>query len=654
MGLTLRTTHENLPAGSVVVNRRLTINEMDENFIFLQNLISGLTPITYSDAVSLRDSAEIVPGQYYLISDAQPDLYGSDSDFNFGDGTTVLIKGIDSTHFSTSGHGMFYNPNYYNGDTGYYVWDSYQTYNPNDYVIYGGRVWKLVSEGDTNPVDYFNMGNAWAAQDYTNDTYYNIVWDEIEYDFNNDFINSRYDALNNNLVKDIYNTRWFYCLSYAIQAFRWGHRMLNGMSPQYGGVSDCTVIDSYFACLNYTNGRIINVNLEGGSIMGDIRMYNSSLLTNITLKDFSTIGSDSFNSDDNIYLDNAELTNITLTNSSLRNIYLGNDSSMNNITLENNCSIYNIDFNNDDSGTNCYMEYISLKNESIISDITLNGNNSGSCYFRNINLTNESKIQNSDFYLSNSSENDVYLRRLDFTNQAEMTYIHLESNDDSSAYFEDITVSNDSYITYIEAYGTWFSNIEISSDSALAGNYEDGFADNSSFSYITITNGSNILGDYSEEDHTGDGTIYFNNSSIDYLSLSNDSLFTGPFDMNSSSAIRNFSLDCGYFGGRDQDTGNLYYIYIENSDIDNLVIERYSWMSNIDLIDSTLSNSKISNYSRISSDSDGDSVYINNSTLDYINIINHSYIGYDRVDIRDNSNWYDITIENDSKIGGYI
>lgn len=641
MGLTLRTTHDNLPAGSVVVNRRLTINEMDENFIFLQNLISGLTPITYSDAISLRDNEEIIAGQYYLITDAQPDLYGSDSDFNFGDGTAVLLRGVDSTHFSTGGHGKFYIPNYYNSDidSGYYVYDSYQSYNLNDYVIYGGRVWKLTNEsGNLSADGYLTMGDAWTAQDYTNSNYYTIVWDEIEFDFDNNYINSRYDAINNNFLQNTYNTAYFYCLINTIQGFRWGHRF------QDGGVSDCSIINSYFGCLNYTNGRITGITLENHSAIYDVQLYNDSYLDLINLKQLSSINS--------IYLDNAYMSNIVLTNnSSIYDITMNENSYMSNITLENNSLIYNIDFNDDTSGTTCYIEYISLKNECSIHDITLNGNDSGYCYIRDINLANSSTIYNTTLYL-NSYENDVYLSRLDFTNSAEMKNIYLESSDGYSAYFEDITMSNDSYIDSIEAYGSDFSNINISSDSAFAGNYDSVFAYYTSFSYITITNASNFVGDYDGEgDNDGDGSIYFDSSTLKYISLTNNSLFTGPFEMNSDSSIINLSLDYGYFGGMDQDGEYISSIYLESSSINNLLIERYSWISNLDMHYTNMYNTKISNYSRISSNDE--SVLLTGSTLNYITLDNNSYIGYDRVEI-ESSDWNNITIKNNSKIGGYI
>ena len=46
MGLILRKTHDNLPEGATVSNSRLSIEQMDNNFIFLQSIAGGNQDLT--------------------------------------------------------------------------------------------------------------------------------------------------------------------------------------------------------------------------------------------------------------------------------------------------------------------------------------------------------------------------------------------------------------------------------------------------------------------------------------------------------------------------------------------------------------------------------------------------------------------------------
>jgi hypothetical protein len=645
MGLILRVPHYPLPSGATVSSTKLTLQQMDENFIFLQNLISGLTPLTVEEAVDLKNNSQIVIGQSYLITDADPSLYGTQSAFVFGDGTNIILQGIDVNSFSSNGYGKFYNPNY----ASYSVWDDRLSYNTNDKVIYGGRVWnKTGNSGHSGSLDYLSLDEDWTTLSYTNTNYYNVVWDEIEYDFNNNFICSRYDALNNNLVKNNYDVQFFNCEMWPIQGFRWGHNINDG------GVTNCNIINSYFGCLNYVSGQIYNINYTNFCVSYNINLYSNSKIDNINLQDYCS------------------LSNFTICGGSIYNIKMENDSSINGFSLNGD----DIEINNN----SCYISNISLINNSSIYDFSLNPNNLDSeTYLTNISLSNGSSINGFDLYsydytsTSTSLENIIidnncsiydfsltadnnycssYLYDISLTNTAEMSNFSLYAGStSSSSYFEDIVISNDSYITSIEAYQTYFANFNISTDSFFGGGL---YAENTQFSYITLNNYSYIIGDYETDDNiTGDGSINFYGSTFRNISLSNNSIFTGLFSASSSS-ISNLKIDYGYFGGRDQDSEDLFSNSMVNSTIDNLLIERYSWISNLEMHYSNIYNSKISNYSRISSDGGtNSSILLNGSTLNYINLNNHSYIGYDRIELN-NSNWYDVTLENDSKIGGYI
>lgn len=58
------------------INRRLTVQEMDGNFTYLENLAQtggtgggGVIEKTYSQLVSLMNTSALAPGTYYLITD---------------------------------------------------------------------------------------------------------------------------------------------------------------------------------------------------------------------------------------------------------------------------------------------------------------------------------------------------------------------------------------------------------------------------------------------------------------------------------------------------------------------------------------------------------------------------------------------------------
>ena len=634
MGLILRTNHTNLPVGAVVQNTRLTNAQMDANFIFLQSIASGgtfsigigatgpqgpvgnqgpvgatgpqgatgnqgpqgatgtnglagpnglssldLVTLTVASASQWMENGWITTGNPYLITDADPYLYGGaglspSNIFNFGEGTNILLYGVDENNFTTSGYGKFYNPKY---DV-YNVWDITATYSVDDKVIYGGKVWNLTGTASVGYSDYWTLDSDWNVLDYTDTTYYNVVWDEVEYDISNNFISSRYDAINNNKVSSNYLVQYFYCEAYPIQGFRWGH----------SNVSNCTIENSYFGCLNFVSGDIYNINLS-----------NTSAIYNIDLRD------------------GGELYDINISNLSQLSSFTIDGGKVYNITITNGSELYDFNINT----SNCYLENITINNNSSIGQFILSEENGNPCYFENITLDNDSQIYG----------------------------ISLYSNNNDLSYFQDITITNDSYINYFTATASYLQNANISNDSQIAGVYME----NSNIVQMELTNSAYFIGDINTDDgFSGDGDIIITDSNLEFIKLTNNSLFTGPITIASGSTIRNLYMEDSYIGGREQDNNDLFNIVIDNSTIDNLSLDSGSYIANIEMYNSTLKNTKLSNYSKITSD--GDSIYIEDSQLDKITISNHSYIGYDRIEIINGTNWYDVKLDNYSKIGGYV
>ena len=237
------------------IGRRLTIAEMDGNFTYLESISGSSQTIVISatQAPDMVANNQIIQGATYYIKSVHddgvfPGLYG---------GTDIMLTGLASSQFSTNGYGKFYNPYY----ASYSVWDAENGYDEGNEVIYGGKVW--LNKGSYEPNDNSDVftlnSDNWDVQAFTS-SYYREVWDEIEYDINFNWICSRYDALNNNLVKVNFDSSiWFYCGVTPIRMFRWGHNLFDG------GVSSCEIINSYFGCLNYVNGSVAGVKMDNFS-----------------------------------------------------------------------------------------------------------------------------------------------------------------------------------------------------------------------------------------------------------------------------------------------------------------------------------------------------------------------------------------------------
>ena len=687
MGLTLRVPHEILPSGATVSNSRLTLEQMDNNFIFLQNIagngnISAI-PLSFSQSLDLMSSGGVLQGQSYLIQNTNQSLYGTGSAFGFGLGTNVLLVGLDSYNFSKNGWGQFYNPIYldYNFETstsfGYPVWDytGASTYNINDVVIFGGQVWQNITGTYGTNESYFQLDNTnWSLISYTNSNYYNVVWDEIEFDFALDsefsegvlgdsgYIVSRYDAINNNLVKMESDTRFFWCDVSPIQMFRWGHR------DSQGGVSNCTINSSYFGCLNYVSGQINGVSLNNFSSIFDLQLINNSYFYGINLSNGANISS--------VTIDNSSVYSIDISNNYLDgynsntgiySCYIKN-SLFYSIVLKNNSYFYNIDI----IGSEVYKiymenegyfynnsEYNSIYN-SEINDITItNGSyiyNIGitDSYFGQITLDNESYIYSDLDYTNYSiSGSEMYNISLDNYSYINDFYCY----DDSSLY--NVSLDTNSYLQYIYIDNSSTSNLVLSNNSSISGNssgqYGLIYLDNSVFDYFNFQNDSGIILNATGENGPGANFALYE-ATMTNINLSNNSTFNiadPSFFLIGGANISNINLqnksiiNCGFNSNNSivvVDSSYIEYIDITNfSSFTDLILTDNSYIRRIELTnDSSFYNNTLGTQSSISdiilTDSDIDNVTItDNSGLYNIqmsdsaifsNILdNYSYIG---------------------------
>ena len=157
---------------------KLTVDEQDEI------IIGEITQMTLEEASSMIVSSSVTAGVFYQINGVNANLYG---------GTSIITCGLSNNSFSSNGWGQFYNPPY----------ATIPVYNPNgsysigQQVIYGGFIWVNTTGNIGSIIDNFNLDTGDWLLDPFNETDYNIVWDEITYDWANDYITSRYEAISN-------------------------------------------------------------------------------------------------------------------------------------------------------------------------------------------------------------------------------------------------------------------------------------------------------------------------------------------------------------------------------------------------------------------------------------------------------------------------
>lgn len=685
------------------IGRRLTIQEMDGNFTYLEGLAQGgsITELTVAEALDLVTNSGVKAGFSYLITDAHRGLYGASSSFTNGQiGTNIILRGLDDTHFSSNGYGKFYNPIY----ASYSMWNSSATYSIGDKAIFGGQVWTNTTGNTGNSLgDGYDSSSFisldpedWSVQVYTDNTLYNCVWDEVEYSLSDDFIISRYESANNNYVNNASRTFWFYCEINPIQSFRWGS--FNEYGPT---VTNCSVIDSYFGCLNMINGNIDTVELTSFSWIYNISLTGYSWLYSIKVGNNSGINT--------FTLDNSSLRNIILENNStmydfginssgyMEYINISNFSSIHGfnldggyirkVTLEDDSSIYyftlwdsnfmewiNLSFGSIygfNLYTGSYIEEINITNDCEISNFDLYNNSYFSCitlegdsymesitlyqssYFENISIKHDSSVRG--VMLCDDSGSDCYISNIEITNNS-----HLWDSDDTiylnnGGYMDSIKIDNNSEITDIVMYGDsyvpYMQNIIVSNGSVIDNIYFN------AYDYQSYIDKLTIIG-------SGFESIQLNDSYMDYINVSNgliDNLY-----LSSNSYIQYIEVLNGAISSSNWITENSDSIYLNNSHMSVVTINQSILSGYLSLESSYLTNVHLSNYSTIvggyryygdAVNNFGEynySIILGNSGLDTITLENSSMFGLGSFGLTNSSYVSNISLDNESKLSGYI
>ncbi len=381
-----------------------------------------LVTLNIEDALDLMSDGQVIPGAPYLITNVDPSLYG---------GTDFLTMGIATNRLAESGYGKFYNPNYYEIN----MWNQDNTYDIDDLVCYGGMVWRnTTGTNANNSQDNFQLNSdEWASLGYDENNY-NIVWDQIEFSFEFNNILKRHDVIGNNTVTlSASSLYWFFCAMNPIKIFKWGWIVYG----QYG-VSNCTITDSYFNCLNVSqNSLISNVTMTNQSSIMYMIMENTSYITNLRMDNSSSIWS--------LLLSGSNVNDVVFNNTSFGNTLTLTDSTMQYITVDNNSLLSNLSLSQSN------LEYIYVGLQSSIDQVSLTDTN-----ITNLRMDNKSSFQQCTF------TNNSYVRQIDMIKSVfynltlDSSHLNDLTMDDgmlSSLNATDYTMSNCKFISAQSHFG---------------------------------------------------------------------------------------------------------------------------------------------------------------------------------------------------------
>ena len=358
--------------------------------------------VTRSELEDLVNDNALQVGALYIITNADESLYG---------GTELYLRAISENELEKRGVGKFYNPKYDQSIDGYGILDDDTTYMEGDSTIWGGKHWRCLSDDvDGGIVDQFTLdSDFWEAIEY-NDTDYNVAYDEIVYDYDNDWIAERHEVEGGNIVScskatydwDNYAGEGF---EYnAIKYFQWG----NVFKEDYGkGLTINKVTEGWFECLNskcevitnniLNNGNIYNNTLNSGSVQYNIlnngNIYNNTLNSGSVSDNTLNRGGIRNNTINDSHVSGNNINGGAIFNSVLNGIYIrsnilnGGDINFGNITSDiSNTVFYNSSSSTITLGTTA--KTILASNYS--KEVKLNSNNQTVIQY--INNTNQLTI----------------------------------------------------------------------------------------------------------------------------------------------------------------------------------------------------------------------------------------------------------------------
>ena len=284
------------------------------------------------------------------------------------------------------------------------------SYAVNDKVIWGGYSWTNNTGAVGSSVDVLNLdGTNWSKNVYDT-TNYNLAYDLIEYDYSNDWISRRYDAVADidvvftKIDEAIFS---FYDINFhAIQVQQFGNTF---NLTTFKGIFNKRVINAYDESINFcgayqsyltfeNNANQYNLTFGRGAYQSYLTFGQKAYQYNLTFGQGAYQSYLTFGQNANQYNltfgrgayqsyltfeNNANQNNLTFgQDANQYNLTFGQDAyqsyltfgqgaNQNNLTFENNASQYNLTF-----GNNAYQQYLNFAENTQLNynNQTLNSN----------------------------------------------------------------------------------------------------------------------------------------------------------------------------------------------------------------------------------------------------------------------------------------
>jgi hypothetical protein len=343
-------------------DNNLQLTRSDLSTVTISNLVN-ISDTTKSNIDALIGDKKIIRGKTYKISGCDLELY-----YNGDDGkggliyTTIYLMGLEGDKLSETGVGIFYTPKY----SDFTIFNTESLYGLGDKVIWGGYVWECTGAGQ-GIIDILTLNDAFEIiypfeSNIFNSTYYNIQYDDIIYDYDNDKIIYRNEQ-DTNIVQTSHENinYWEDVIGYnPIKVFQWGNVYSYSTNS---GIGNQTIINSYNENINFNGVRQINFYFNNYSYQSNLLARGDSYQENFILTNKSYVV--------NMSLDGESYqNNIVLNNESyLDTINLSSASFQEHLTFDNKSYQQNITFA---ESTN-YQRYFNFTNESYQNNINLLG-----------------------------------------------------------------------------------------------------------------------------------------------------------------------------------------------------------------------------------------------------------------------------------------
>ena len=216
-----------------------------------------IVTLTQAQAVTIINNDGLIPGVYYNVIDAHPDLYG---------GTSIFLQALTTNKFTNEGYGLFYNPKYGT----YPVWNSSLTPSPGDKVIWGGKVWTNVNGLVGASINIYTLNSEWLVISY-DEINYNLVIDKIYFHTKDFKIIGREDIYGNIIKNEVRYDGY----GNSVQAFQWGANTGLWSTVVKGNeVINSICININNTCREFVNNKVFNFSALLGSFNGGVVCRN--------------------------------------------------------------------------------------------------------------------------------------------------------------------------------------------------------------------------------------------------------------------------------------------------------------------------------------------------------------------------------------------